>query len=108
MELTLIPVMALEMELCALLLETMDTRVLGPPKMRSEEEKGLQAVKWGWSVCKTSLKTEVEKRGFFLNPPKMNLLQVLANPKSVDEFPSIQNGTSVTMGVGSLKRTLRT
>jgi hypothetical protein len=48
MELTLIPVMALEMELCALLLETMDTRVLGPPKMQSEEEKGLQAVKWGW------------------------------------------------------------
>jgi len=30
--------MALEMELCALLLETLDTRVLGPPKMQSKEE----------------------------------------------------------------------
>jgi hypothetical protein len=38
--------MALEMELCALLLETLDTRVLGPPKMQSKEEEGLQALKW--------------------------------------------------------------
>jgi len=48
MELTLIPVMALEMELCALLLETMDSRVLGPPNTQKEEEKGLQAVKLSW------------------------------------------------------------
>jgi hypothetical protein len=45
MELTLKRVMALEMDLCGLLLETLDTRVLGPPKMQSEEEKGLQALK---------------------------------------------------------------
>jgi hypothetical protein len=50
MELTLIQVMALE--ICALLLETLDTRMLGPPKMQSQEEKVLQALKWGWKVCK--------------------------------------------------------
>jgi hypothetical protein len=45
MELTLKRVMALEMELCALLLETLDTRMLGPPKMQSQEGKGLQALR---------------------------------------------------------------
>jgi hypothetical protein len=52
MELTVKRVMALEMELCALLLETLDTRMLGPPKMQSEVEKGLQALKWSWKVVK--------------------------------------------------------
>jgi hypothetical protein len=33
MELTLERAMALDMELCALLAETLDTRMLGPPKM---------------------------------------------------------------------------
>jgi len=32
----------------------------------------------------------------------------LANPKSVDELSSVQNGTSLVMGVGSLKPTLMT
>jgi hypothetical protein len=40
-------IMVLEMELCMLLLETLDTRVLGPPKMQ-EGEEGLQALEWGW------------------------------------------------------------
>ncbi len=31
------------------------------------------------------------------------LLQWLANPKSVDELPSIQNRTGAVMGAGSLK-----
>jgi hypothetical protein len=45
MELTLEQVLVLEMELCVLLLETLDTRVLGPPKMQEgEEEEGLQVV----------------------------------------------------------------
>jgi hypothetical protein len=49
MELTLEWVIALEMELCVLLLETLDTRVLGQPKMQEgEEEEGLQALEWGW------------------------------------------------------------
>jgi len=49
MELTLEQLMALEMELCALLLQTLDTRVLGTPKMQEgEEEEGLQALEWGW------------------------------------------------------------
>jgi hypothetical protein len=46
MELTLEQVMALEMELCVLLLKTLDTIVLGPPKMQ-EEEEGLQVLEWG-------------------------------------------------------------
>jgi hypothetical protein len=29
-------------------LKTLDTTVLGPPKMQIKEEKGLQALKWGW------------------------------------------------------------
>jgi hypothetical protein len=33
----------------------------------------------------------------------MKLLQWLANPKSVDELPSIQNATGAVMGAGSLK-----
>jgi hypothetical protein len=41
---------SMESELCVLLLETLDTRVLGPPKMQSEEEKGLQAFKMGLVV----------------------------------------------------------
>ncbi len=42
MELTLEQAMALEMESCTLFLETLDTRMLGPPKMQEgEEEKGL-------------------------------------------------------------------
>jgi len=45
MEPTLESLMALEMELCALLLETLDTKVLGPPKMH-EEKEGLEASKW--------------------------------------------------------------
>jgi hypothetical protein len=81
MEVTLIRVMALEMELCVLLLETLDTRVLGPPKMQSQKEKGLQALKWGWKVCKTSLKKKIQKRGFFKNPLRMNLLQVVGQPE---------------------------
>jgi len=40
--------MALEMDLRALLLETLHTKVLGPPKMQSEQEKGLQGLKWGY------------------------------------------------------------
>jgi hypothetical protein len=41
--------MVLEMESCVLLLETLDTRVLGRPKMQEgEEEEGLQALEWGW------------------------------------------------------------
>jgi hypothetical protein len=49
MELTLERVMVLEMELCMLFMETLDTRMLGPPKMQEEEEEeGLQALKWGW------------------------------------------------------------
>jgi hypothetical protein len=41
--------MMFEMELCALLLDTLDARVLGPPKMQEgEEEKGLHALEWGW------------------------------------------------------------
>jgi len=37
-----------EMELCMLLLKTIDTKVLGPPKMwEEEEEKGLHALEWG-------------------------------------------------------------
>jgi hypothetical protein len=46
--------MALEMELCALFLETLDIKMLGPPKMQEgeeeeeEEEEGLQALEWGW------------------------------------------------------------
>jgi hypothetical protein len=49
MELTLEQVMALEMELCVSRLETLDIRVLGPPKMQEgEEEEGLQALEWGW------------------------------------------------------------
>ncbi len=36
----------------------------------------------------------------------MKLLQVVVNPKSVDELSSIQNGTSVVTGVDSLKPTL--
>jgi hypothetical protein len=40
--------MMLKMELCALLLNTLDTKVLvGPPKMQ-EGEEGLQALEWGW------------------------------------------------------------
>jgi len=64
MELTLIRVMALEMELCALLLETLDTRVLGPPKMQSKEEEGLQALKWAGRFVKQVSKKS-HKRGFF-------------------------------------------
>jgi len=37
MKLTLESAMALEMELCALLLEILDSRVLGPPKMQEGE-----------------------------------------------------------------------
>jgi hypothetical protein len=49
MELTLEQMMALEMELCTLLLETLDTKMLGPPKMQEGgKEKGLQALEWGW------------------------------------------------------------
>jgi hypothetical protein len=48
MELTLKSVMALEMEFCAVVLETVDTRVLGPTKMQSQEEEGLHALKWSW------------------------------------------------------------
>jgi hypothetical protein len=33
--------MAIKMELCALLLETFETQVLGPPKMQGKEEEGL-------------------------------------------------------------------
>jgi hypothetical protein len=33
--------MAIKMELCALLLETFETKVLGAPKMQGEEEEGL-------------------------------------------------------------------
>jgi hypothetical protein len=44
--------MALEMELCALLQETLDTRVLGGPKMQSEAEEGLQALKWAGRFIK--------------------------------------------------------
>jgi hypothetical protein len=73
--------MALEMELCLLLLETLDTTVLGPPKMQSKEEKGFQALKLGWWVCKTSLKTKLQKRVFFKNSPRMNLLQVVGQRK---------------------------
>jgi hypothetical protein len=47
MKLTLEQAMALEMELWALFLETLDIRVLGPPKMQ-EGEEGLQVLKWGW------------------------------------------------------------
>jgi hypothetical protein len=36
------------MEFCVLLLKTLDIRVLGPLKMQSKEEEGLQALKWGW------------------------------------------------------------
>jgi hypothetical protein len=49
MELTLERAMMLKMELCALLLETLDIKVLGPPKMQEgEEEEGLHALEWGW------------------------------------------------------------
>jgi hypothetical protein len=41
MEFTLEQTMAIKMELCALLLETFEIRVLGPPKMQGEEEEGL-------------------------------------------------------------------
>jgi hypothetical protein len=43
MELTLeqVMVMALEMELCALLLETIDTKLLGSPKMQEGEKERL-------------------------------------------------------------------
>jgi hypothetical protein len=49
MEVTLEWVMALEMELCTILLETLDIIVLGPPKMQEgQEEEGLHNLKWGW------------------------------------------------------------
>jgi hypothetical protein len=41
MELTLKQMMALEMELCALLLETIYIRLLGPPKMQEGEKERL-------------------------------------------------------------------
>ncbi len=62
MKLTLERIMTLEMELCALLLDTLDARVLGPPKMqKGEDEKGLQALEWDWSVCKKGLKKKCQK-----------------------------------------------
>jgi hypothetical protein len=33
--------------------------------MHSKEEEQLQALKFGWSVCKTSLKNKVNKEDFF-------------------------------------------
>ncbi len=83
MEFTLEQMMALEMELCTLLLETLDINLLGPPKMQEgEEEEGLHALEWGWQVCKTGLKKKGKKKGhFFKNPGKMKLLQVVGQPK---------------------------
>ncbi len=46
---TLEQAMVLEMELCVLLQETLDIRMLGPPKMQEgEDEEGLQALEWDW------------------------------------------------------------
>jgi hypothetical protein len=47
MKFTLEQAMVLEMELWVLFLETLDIKMLGPPKMQ-EREKGLQVLKWGW------------------------------------------------------------
>jgi hypothetical protein len=47
MKLTLERAMMWKMELCALLLKTLHSKVLGPPKMQ-EGEEGLQALEWGW------------------------------------------------------------
>jgi hypothetical protein len=42
----------------------------------------LQALEWDWLVCKTSLKIKSKKKGdFFRNLPKMNVLQVVGQPK---------------------------
>jgi hypothetical protein len=41
MELTLEQTMAIKMQLCALLLETFEARMLSPPRMQGEEEEGL-------------------------------------------------------------------
>jgi hypothetical protein len=48
--------MVLEMELCMLLLETLDTRMLGPPKMQENKEKrALQ------TLCKRGLEKKKKK-----------------------------------------------
>jgi hypothetical protein len=64
--------MALEMELCALLLETLDTRVLGPPKMQSKEE-GCRPQNGVGRFVKQVLKKKV-KKGFFKKPNQNELV----------------------------------
>jgi hypothetical protein len=50
------------------------------------------------------LKNKGKKKGLFFKPAKSETIRRwLVSPKSVDELPSIQNGTGAIMGAGSFK-----